>query len=501
MHTCIHTYIQLTSTMERLAYGWATKLSIKTNESFSVTDIIKYLTGILQGDCLSLILFVLCVNPLSHLLNKPCDGYRIGTPRTTKINHLLFVDDLKTYAPNIAIAKEQLKLISQFTNDIGMRFGVDKCAYMYIEYGKRKSTGTELEMDGLKISELQDTDSYKYLGADEDVAYRGTLNIDRVVKEYIKRIRKIWKSELSAQNKVIAHNSFAVPILTPTFGILDWNKDEVEAIDIKTRKILATTGNFHRNSSVDRLYMTREDGGRGLNSVYDVFIPRLISLVDHLKSASPGHKYLNLVLQHEETRSVRVSNSLMSAICLNETTTHKDKTKTYIKDTHQETFVKKAQHGLVYRKQKAITDYSKENSNSWLKCDGVTSHCEGYIFAIQEQEIYTRALKAKREFPTNPTFNKTCRYCHPHTEDIFHLLCSCEKLSASLYLPVRHNEVCKLIYNALIKLHHPEQRYQIPTPIWSSESLEIWWDILIKTIPKIPHNRPDIVVWRKTEKA
>ena len=322
-----------------------------------------------------------------------------------------------------------------------MRFGVDKCAYMYIEHGKRKSTGTELEMDGLKISELQDTDSYKYLGADEDVAYWGTLNKDRVVKEYIKRIRKIWKSELSARNKVITHNSFAVPILTPTFGILDWNKDEVEAIDIKTRKILTTTGNFHRNSSVDRLYMTREDGGRGLNSVYDVFITRLISLVDHLKSASPGHKYLNLVLQHEETRLVRVSNSLMSAICLNETTTHKDKTKTYIKDKHQEAFVKKAQHGLVYRKQKAITDYSKENSNSWLKCDGVTSHCEGYIFAIQEQEIYTRALKAKREFPTNPTFNKTCRYCHTHTEDIFHLLCSCEKLSASLYLPVRQRSM------------------------------------------------------------
>ena len=68
-------------------------------------------------------------------------------------------------------------------------------------------------------------------------------------------------------------------------------------------------------------------------------------------------------------------------------------------------------------------------------------------------------------------------------------------------MPVRHNEVCKLIYNALIKLHHPEQRYQIPTPIWSSESLEIWWDILIKTIPKIPHNRPDIGVWRKNEKT
>ena len=110
----------------------------------------------------------------------------------------------------------------------------------------------------------------------------------------------------------------------------------MEAIDIKTRKILTTIGNFHQNGSVDRLYMTRKDGGRGLNSVYDVFITRLISLVDHLKPASPGDKYLNLVLQHEETRLVRESNNLMSAICLNETTTHKDKTKTYIKDKHQD---------------------------------------------------------------------------------------------------------------------------------------------------------------------
>ena len=69
-----------------------------------------------------------------------------------------------------------------------MRFGVDKCAYMYIEHGKRKSTGTELEMGGLNISDS--------LGADEDVAYRGTLNKDRVVKEYIKRIRKICQLEI-----------------------------------------------------------------------------------------------------------------------------------------------------------------------------------------------------------------------------------------------------------------------------------------------------------------
>ena len=35
-------------------------------------------------------------------------------------------------------------------------------------------------------------------------------------------MRKIWTSELSAYNKHLAHNSFTLPVLTPTFGILDW---------------------------------------------------------------------------------------------------------------------------------------------------------------------------------------------------------------------------------------------------------------------------------------
>ena len=79
----------------------------------------------------------------------------------------------------------------------------------------------------------------------------------------------------------MAHNTFAVPVLILTFGILDWTKDEVGAIDVKTRKILTMTGNFHRNSSVPRLYTNRADGGRGLTSVYNMFVSRIISTAKH----------------------------------------------------------------------------------------------------------------------------------------------------------------------------------------------------------------------------
>jgi hypothetical protein len=72
---------------------------------------------------------------------------------------------------------------------------------------------------------------------------------------------------LSAFNKTISHNAFAVPVLVPTFGILDWTLEEIRNLDIKTRKILTTTGNFHINSDTDRIYVRWRDGGRGIRSV------------------------------------------------------------------------------------------------------------------------------------------------------------------------------------------------------------------------------------------
>ena len=110
---------------------------------------------------------------------------------------------------------------------------------------------------------------------------------------------------------------------------------------------------------------------------------------------------------------------------------------------------------------------------------GMVSHTEGYIFAIQEQEIKTKALEAKRMHPGDNSVDIYCRYCKTHKEDIFHILCSCECLSASLYLPVRHDEVAKSIYNSIIRHNDENHPYVLPCPVWSNDDLEIWWDTKI----------------------
>ena len=40
-----------------------------------------------------------------------------------------------------------------------------------------------------------------------------------------------------------------------------------------------------------------------------------------------------------------------------------------------------------------------------------------------------------------------------------------------------------------------------PPPILNTNEIEIWWDIHIRTVPSVEHNKPDIVVWEKDTKT
>ena len=103
-----------------------------------------------------------------------------------------------------------------------MQFGQDKCAYLQIEKGPVMQNLKPISINALIIKPIEEGDNYKYLGIDENISYNGPINKERITKEYINRIRKIWNSQLSAFHKAVAHNAFAVPTLTSGVGILDW---------------------------------------------------------------------------------------------------------------------------------------------------------------------------------------------------------------------------------------------------------------------------------------
>ena len=243
---------KLVTAIETLTKQWATIVQLQRGKSSITSDVMNFLNGIFQGDSISVLLFILSLNPLSYMLGK-LKSYNYGNNRRKAIIQNFFVNDLKLYSSTVNVAKKQLDRVTQFSNHICMDFGTNKCVYLKIVKGMIAGDGEPLVINNLTIKSVKEGDTYKYLGIDENIGYHGPINKETVSKEYFTRIRKIWSSELSAYNKLIAHNAFAVPVLIPTIGVLDWTIGEIKDIDIKTRKILTLTRNFHLNGDVDRL--------------------------------------------------------------------------------------------------------------------------------------------------------------------------------------------------------------------------------------------------------
>ena len=119
--------------------------------------------GIFQGDSLSPLVFVLPLIPLSLILRKAKAAYQFSESKK-KINHLLFMDDLKFYSRSEKELDSLIQTVHVFSEDIGMKFGIEKCATLVMEKGKIvKSVGIELP-DGKVIKSLLEGESYKYLG-------------------------------------------------------------------------------------------------------------------------------------------------------------------------------------------------------------------------------------------------------------------------------------------------------------------------------------------------
>ena len=75
--------------------AWRVDLTCN-NQSLGGVDIKR---GISQGDSLSPFLFVFCLIPLTVILRKSENAYQFSSNKE-KINHILFMDDLKLYVKN-----------------------------------------------------------------------------------------------------------------------------------------------------------------------------------------------------------------------------------------------------------------------------------------------------------------------------------------------------------------------------------------------------------------
>ena len=173
-------------------------------------------------------MFVLALIPLSLILRNTKAVYEFSESKE-KINHLLFMDDLKVYSRSEKRLDSLVQTDCVFSEDVGMEFGIEKCATLVMEKKKIvKSIGTEL-LNGKVINSLQDDKSYKYLGIlQADKFLEKTMKVN-VSKEHIRRLRKVLKSKLNGGNLVPGVNTWAVSLLRYSAAFVSWRKSELQA--------------------------------------------------------------------------------------------------------------------------------------------------------------------------------------------------------------------------------------------------------------------------------
>ena len=124
----------------------------------------KIQRGIFQGDALSTLIFIIVMMPLDHILRKCTAGYKLSGSQK-KINHLMYMDDIKLFAKNEKGLETLIHAVRIYSQDIGMEFGIDKCAMLVMKSGKRHLTdGMELLNQDM-IRTLGEKETYKYLAS------------------------------------------------------------------------------------------------------------------------------------------------------------------------------------------------------------------------------------------------------------------------------------------------------------------------------------------------
>ena len=489
---------------------WETNLTLSHSKGTLTSKGLKIKSGIFQGDSLSPLLFCLALIPLSKILNDTGYGYKINNQ---KISHLFYMDDLKLYAHNDGELEGLLKTVKAFSDDIKMEFGLDKCAKATFTKGKlRKSENVVLDENTI-IKDLEQEGTYKYLGVNEGNGIQHSQMKEKIKKECIRRVRSILKTELNSKNRITAINTLAIPVVTYSFNVINWNLSELKNLDAKIRKQLTSNRMHHPKSDVDRLYIPRKDGGRGMIQLELSYKTSTIGLHHYLESTNDW--MLQLVYSHENGKKlhsvIKESRKFAQELEFDQgldqdlaPTILAKKSKKKAKNLGLQKIAQRWQdkplHGrFVARSKKA--DVDELATHQWLRSSGLKGETEGFILAAQDQSLFTRNYQANI---LHNGADPKCRFCHEKIETIDHLVSGCSVMAGREYT-IRHDRAAQYLhwkiclhYSIDVSTNWYEHN---PQPVTEGDNVTILWNFTIHTDRTIKANRPDITIKDKKEKT
>ena len=186
---------------------------------------------------------------------------------------------------------------------------------------------------------------------------------NKIQKEYLRRTRKLLETKLSSRNLIKGINTWAVLLVRYSGPFLKWTREELRQMDQRTRKIMIMHKALHPKDDVDRLYVPRKEGGRGLASVED----RVDTSIQRLEVYTE---------KHERELITAIRNNTDNTIDNRMTKTRKQK------------WEEKQLHG---RFKRLINNISHYKTWTWLRKGNFKRETESLLMAAQNRAIRTKS--------------------------------------------------------------------------------------------------------------
>ncbi|KAL1454809.1 hypothetical protein WDU94_008943 [Cyamophila willieti] len=391
---------------------------------------------------------------------------------------------MKLFAESNQHLDKMITIAQNFSGDIKMKFVFEKCAILNIQRGKVCTNDTPIG----EIQPLQTNEQYKYLGIMENNEIDHKTLKEKLKEEYRKRLTKLLNTYLNGRNMIDAINTWAIPSLTYSFGIVKWNETELEELDYMTRRLLGKFRMLHPKSCVERLYLSRKDGGRGLVNIKRLCMKQELDMKKRIQKSN-DNIMKKIVEVDKKYTPLNLSETMNPNIQPN------------TKDDLINQWKSKSIHGR-YINQIQDQNVNKTLSFNWLKRGELHPETEGFYMAIQDKVMRTKNYE---KHILKIDVEDKCRKCHRDGETIEHIVGGCPELANNVYLG-RHNQVAKIIHQNiaqdlnLLKNFTPFYKYT-PENILENKDTVIYWDVPILTDRSIAHNRPDIIVIDKRNKS
>ena len=164
--------------------------------------------------------------------------------------------------------KTLIHAVGIYSQDIGIEFGIEKYAMLVMKSGKHRTDVIEPPNHD-EFETLMENETYKYLGILRAEPIKQVQLKDQITKEYFRRSRKLLETKHFSRNPIQGINIWTVAVVRYSGPSFKWTGDEQKQMDQRTRELMTMHKAWHPRDDVDRLYVPRKVGGRGLANIED----------------------------------------------------------------------------------------------------------------------------------------------------------------------------------------------------------------------------------------